>query len=258
MPDGRDNAVSARGSLGHDLQRDEPGADRRSGAACAMLSEKGDVNKDVPVHLSRLAICSRQALIAVVMPRPKPGRHLELPLDTGRQGPDAQQLTTISRAVLARSLRISATRFVLQYADGRLCPTVILPPLEGKESSVERIGPCFWVTSSLPGVAGYCQLEMGVRTTEAGKSVDFHGQRVLIRDGPTPVAMGTLDLASMEQVKQFELRCQGKLLGVLPMTPVPTSTFTSEGGFKPAEDFTWSSAAEEQLQHKLGRLLGGK
>jgi hypothetical protein len=43
----------------------------------------------------------------------------------------------------------------------------------------------------------------------------------------------------------------------LPLTPVPTASFTSEGGFRPVEDFAWSSAADEQLNERLGRLLGG-
>ena len=31
----------------------------------------------------------------------------------------------------------------------------------------------------------------------------------------------------------------------------------AEGGFRPVEDFAWSSAADEQLNERLGRLLGG-
>jgi len=225
------------------------------GLCVRIRSEKGDAGKDVPVHLSSSQLRDRQALVAVVVPRPRRAGTWSYDWMIDDRVIVQQQLTTISKSALNRSLRISATRFVLQYADGRLCPTLILP-LEGEAANIERIGPCFWVTSSLPGVAGYCELEVGARTKEPGASIEWHRQRVLISDGPTPVMLGTLDRASLDQVKQFELRCNGRLLGALPMTPVPTSSFTSEGGFKSAENFTWSTAADELLQQKLGKLLG--
>jgi hypothetical protein len=82
-------------------------------------------------------------------------------------------------------------------------------------------------------------------------------QEVLITDGPAPFAPGTLDVAELSGVTGFELRLKDKVLGVLPMTSAPTATFTSEGGFKPATDFHWSPAAEDQLKERLAKLLGG-
>ena len=49
----------------------------------------------------------------------------------------------------------------------------------------------------------------------------------------------------------------GSFIGILPLTPVPSAAFTSEGGFRPVDDFAWSPAAEEQFNERLGRLLGG-
>ena len=83
-------------------------------------------------------------------------------------------------------------------------------------------------------------------------------QEVLITDGPTMVAPGTLDAADLAQVSGFELSVKGRTLGVLSLCPAPTATFTSEGGFKPPHEFTWSAAAEEEMTERLNRLLEGK
>ncbi len=81
---------------------------------------------------------------------------------------------------------------------------------------------------------------------------------MLITDGPSMFAPGTLDAADLSQVGAFELRAKGHLLGVLSMCPAPSASFTSEGGFKPPDNFIWSAAAEEELNDRLTRLLDGK
>jgi hypothetical protein len=83
-------------------------------------------------------------------------------------------------------------------------------------------------------------------------------QDVLITDGPTMVAPGTLDSGDLARVTGFELSVRGRSLGVLSLCPAPTATFTSEGGFKPPHDFTWSAAAEEEMTERLNRLLDGR
>jgi hypothetical protein len=45
---------------------------------------------------------------------------------------------------------------------------------------------------------------------------------------------------------------------VLSLCPAPTATFNSEGGFKPYHDYTWSAAAEEEMNERLNRLLEGR
>jgi hypothetical protein len=83
-------------------------------------------------------------------------------------------------------------------------------------------------------------------------------QDVLITDGPTMVAPGTLDASDLEQVSGFELTIRGQSLGVLSLCPAPTATFNNEGGFKPHHDYTWSAAAEEEMNERLNRLLEGR
>jgi hypothetical protein len=83
-------------------------------------------------------------------------------------------------------------------------------------------------------------------------------KEVLITDGPTMVAPGTLAVADLGQVSGFELSVRGRTLGVLSLCPAPTAAFTSEGGFKPPHDFSWTAAAEEEMTERLNRLLDGK
>src|SRR5205085_11092455 len=88
-----------------------------------------------------------------------------------------------------------------------------------------------------------------------GKSPLSLEQEVLVSDGPTWFAPGTEDGATLDQIGAFELRLKSQTLGMISLSPVPEANFTSEGGFKPATDFTWSVAADEELSDRLGRLL---
>ncbi len=82
-------------------------------------------------------------------------------------------------------------------------------------------------------------------------------EEVLITDGPTAFAPGTVDIAEMSQVSAFELRSKGGILGTLSLSPAPVAGFTPEGGFKPPDEFPWSGAAEDELNDRLSRLLEG-
>jgi hypothetical protein len=225
------------------------------GPRVRMLTARADVCRDQQIHLSHSQLHARQALVSVVMPRPPRTGDWFFQWIVNDKVFAEQRLKTVNLTTLHRSLRVSATRFVVQYSDGRLVPARTLPSLEG----VERIGPYFWVASLLPGLAGWVELEVRARPKEGleyGKSISLCRQRVLLTDGPTSVLAGTLDVESFRQIKHFELRCRNRLVGVLPLESAPTAVFTSEGGFTPTEDFDWSHASEEELQEKLKRLLG--
>ena len=102
------------------------------------------------------------------------------------------------------------------------------------------------------------------RSADAGagpaRTVRRYRQKVLVTDGPTQVLAGTLDLASFRQIKHFELRCRNRLVGLLPVEDVPTSSFTAEGA-SPTEHFPWSHAAEQPASGKIqpasGRQVNG-
>src|SRR5204862_7129625 len=118
-----------------------------------------------------------------------------------------------------------------------------------------RVGPCFLVASSEPGMAGLCPLRVTAQVPGAIQPPLLLEQDVLITDGPTMVAPGTLDPADLAQVSGFELNIRGQTLGALSLCPAPTANFTSEGGYKPPHEFTWSAAAEEEMNERLNRLM---
>src|SRR5262249_38945803 len=217
-------------------------------------SEKGGPAHRVPVQLCSSQLKGKQALLTAV-PRKFPrriGTWLatwmldEVPLAT-------QRIRAISKSAFQRSLRISETRFVVQPIKGEVTLARQLPPLEG----LRRVGPCFLVSSREPGMAGLCKLQVRAQVPGAVQPPLLLEQEGLITGGPAPFAPGTRDRADLGQVSGFELRVRGSSLGVLPLAPAPTASFSAEGSFKPAADFSWSAAADEQLNERLARLMEG-
>jgi hypothetical protein len=214
----------------------------------------GSVSR-VPACLCSSQLHGRRALVTVI-PRRYP-RRLGAWVATWLLGDRAlasQRVRGISQRHFQRSLRISDTRFVVQGKPGAMRLTRQVPPLE----SAKRVGPCFLVRSDEPGMAGQCRLQVTAQVPGAIKPPLLLEQDVLITDGPTMVAPGTLDAGDLGQVSGFELSIRGQALGVLSLCPAPTAVFNSEGGFKPPHEYTWSAAAEEEMNERLNRLLEGR
>jgi hypothetical protein len=216
-------------------------------------SERGGAIQNLPVQLSSTQLKARQAMVTVVPRKPRrigtwtaTWMLAEIPLAT-------QRIRTISRQHFYRSLRVCETRFVLQGKAGDMTVARQLPPLDG----LDRVGPCFLVSSREQGMAGLCQFQVRAQVTGAVQVPLLNEQEVLISDGPTPVVPGTVDIAELAQMNGFELRVNNTPLGALPLSPAPTASFTTEGGFKATGDFLWSPAAEDQLNERLGRLTDG-
>jgi hypothetical protein len=216
--------------------------------------EKGGSTQRVQVQMTSSQLRSKQALITV-QPRKFPRRIgtwiatwllEDRPLAT-------QRVRAISKAAFIRSLRISETRFVIQSPRGDVTLGRHPPGIAG----VSRLGPCFLVSSREQGMAGICKLQAHVQVAGAVQPPLLMEQEVLITDGPFPFAPGTLDAVDLEHVSGFELRLRSRSLGILPLAPAPAASFTSEGSFKPPADFTWSAAAEDQLNDRLTRLMEG-
>src|SRR5262245_47249571 len=165
-----------------------------------------------------------------------------------------QRVRGISRQQFQRSLRVCDTRFVLQAPDGSVALARQLPVAEQRG----RVGPCFLVASSEPGMAGLCPLRVTAQVPGALQPPPLLEQDVLITDGPTMVAPGTLDPADLAQVSGFDLALKGRSLCLLPLCPAPAAVFNSEGAFKPPPEYTWSLAADEELNERLSRLLEEK
>ena len=76
----------------------------------------------------------------------------------------------------------------------------------------------------------------------------------VITDHPIPIVPVLFDATELGRVNGFELRLNGRLLGMASLRPVPAATVNAEGGFSPPPDFTWSAAAEDELADRLKRL----
>jgi hypothetical protein len=217
--------------------------------------ERSGATTRAPIVLCSSQLTGRQALVTVV-PRGHSRRigALSATWLLGDRPLASQRVRGISQRAFQRSLRISDTRFVVQGrgAGVRLLRTA--PTLEGPD----RVGPCFLVSSTEAGMAGRCRLRVTAQVPGAVQPPLLLEQDVLISDGPTMVAPGTLDPGDLKQVTGFELSAKSHTLGLLSLCPAPAAAFTSEGGFKPAHDFTWSAAAEEEMTERLNRLLEGR
>ncbi len=217
--------------------------------------DRGGTAHRTPVRLCSSQLAGRQALIAVT-PRRHP-RRIGAWTATwllGDRPLATQHLRAISQNHFRRSLRLSDTRFVIQPPEGPVRLARQAPPVEG----ANRLGPCFLLSSSEPGMAGLCPVRVTAQVPGAVQPPLLQEQEVLITDGPAMVVPGTLDATELVQVSGFEISVRGRPLGVLSLCPAPTAGFTSEGGFKQPHDFTWTVAAEEEMTERLNRLLEGK
>jgi hypothetical protein len=216
--------------------------------------EGGRQTHAVPVRLCSSQFSTRQALITVA-PHKFP-RRIGTWVATwllGDRPLASQRLRAISQSQFLRSLRVSDTRFVIQTDKDSINLARQVPPLV----TPARVGPCFLVCSREPGMAGVCHVLVRAQVPGAVQPPMLQELDVLVTDGPTMVAPGTVDAADLGQVSAFEICVRGKTLDSLSLSPAPAAAFTSEGGFKPPTDFTWSAAAEEELTERLNRLLEG-
>jgi hypothetical protein len=218
--------------------------------------ERGGKTSHVPARLSSSQLAANQALIMAV-PRRFPRRIGDCVATwiAGDRALASQRVRAISQRHFQRSLRIADTRFVTQNAKG----VVRLSRQLSQTDHPARVGPCFLVCSCEPGMAGFVPLRVQAQVAGAIQPPVLLEQEVLITDGPTMVAPGTLDAADLAQINAFELCLKERSLGALSLCPTPTASFTSEGGFKgAAPEFTWTAASEEELNERLNRLFEGR
>jgi hypothetical protein len=224
-----------------------------------LCRDDGTLVSRVPVHLSSSQLRARQALVTASLPRPRRSGTSQVRWLLGDHLLASQKVRGITKKQFLRSLRISATRFVLQKDKEDIHVVRALPTREGALAldGITRVGPCFLISSGEAGMAGLATLQVRAQVAGALQPPLMQEQELLITDGPVPFVPGTVDACDVLKVQHFILESTETRLGLLPLTPAPTARFNSEGGFEPADDFVWSAAAEEQLNEKLGKLLGG-
>lgn len=218
-------------------------------------SERDGSVLDLPVPLSGSQLAGREALVTVV-PRKIPRRMgaWSATWMLGDRPLAVQRVRGVSQRTFQRSLHVADTRFLVVTEKEGVSVRRQMPPL----AELRRAGPCFFVASREPGMAGLCTLQVQAQVPGSIRPPTILEQEVLITDGPTLFAPGSLDADDLAQVSTFELRLKGEVLGVASLCPVPTATFNSEGGFRPPTDFAWSTAADEELAERLSRLMDGR
>jgi hypothetical protein len=222
------------------------------GLSATFRTARGTKTVVTPVPLTASQLAGKEALVTALPPR--------LPRKAGEWTvtwtcPGRELATTRLRAITPRafrdSLRVVDTRFGIVTSVGEFRVVRQMPA-----ENVAKAGPVFFVASREPGIGGLAEFEIGVQVPGVDRSPSVLEQTVLVTDGPTPVAPGLIPMTELKHASAFELRVKGRVLGVLPLSPVPTATFTAEGGYKPPPEFTWSAAAEDELSDRLARLMG--
>jgi hypothetical protein len=216
-------------------------------------SDGGTVHKAV-AQLASSQLAGRQALVTITPPRfPRRIGTWILTWLIGNHSLGSQELRAISERSFRSSLHLVDTRFLVHSSRHGIVLSRSLPlPKE-----IERVGPCFLLSSSEPGMAGLCKLQVRIHTKEDSYTPLLAEEEVLITDGPTVFAPGTVNEVDLEQISSFELHAKGATLGQVSLTPAPAASFTAEGGFQSASEFTWSATADEELHDRLARLLHG-
>ena len=222
------------------------------GLSATFRTARGTKTIVTPVPLTATQLGGKEALVTALPPK--------LPRRAGEWTvtwtcPGRELATTRLKAITPRafrdSLRVVDTRFGIVTPDGEF-RVVRQMPADG----VVKAGPVFFVASREPGLGAVAEFEIGVQMPGVDRPPSVLEQTVLVTDGPTPVAPGLLPMTELKHASAFELRVKRRVLGVLPLSPVPTATFTAEGGYKPPPEFTWSAAAEDELSERLARLMG--
>jgi hypothetical protein len=225
------------------------------GLRVELRAEPGGGCVRAPVQLTSSQLRGRQAMLAVAPPKfPRRVGTWQATWLLEDQPLATQRIRAISKAKFHRSLRISETRYVTQDRAGQVSVNRQVPPRDG----LARVGPCFLVSSSEAGMAGLCKLQVRALVVGGIQAPLLQEQAVLITDGPTPLAPGTVDVSDLAQVTGFDLRVGTRSLGILPLAPAPAAAFNGEGAFKPPIDYTWSAAADDELNERLAKLMSAR
>jgi hypothetical protein len=201
----------------------------------------------------------RQTLTTTLLPKLSKIGSYEVSWHLANRRLGAVRLRVLSKRTFAKSLRVSATRFVIDYADKSRQTVRSVPQRDGKSflDGVIRIKPVFYVASTEAGVAGLAPFTLRALIRNVPTTLAIE-KDVLVTDGIRAVGPAWLSPHEIADVKQFTLSSGDAILGNLPLEAAPSVDFTAEGGFAPLDDFLWSPAAEEQLNDRLGKLLDGE
>jgi hypothetical protein len=213
---------------------------------------RSEQTQAVPVRLISSQLSSNQALVTVV-PERRPRRLGVWSASWTLSGRVLArgEVRILSQRTFRRSLYLVDSRYIYQDKRGTPILTRHLPKLDDNC----RVGPCFLIASKEPGLAALCPLAVRVQFKGTDRSPALLEQEVLVTDGPSLFMPGTISAADLQEVTAFELLNGTQVLGLLSMSPAPVAGFTSEGGFKLPDDYTWNTVAEEELTDRMSKLM---
>ena len=208
--------------------------------------------EDVPIPLVASQLNGKEALISASPAKlPKRAGEWTVAWMLDDKLLASQRVRAVSPKTFYDSLRITDTRFAVDAGKSAVRVVRHLPPL----GEIHRAAPCFVVSSREPGIAGLAPLELKGQVSGGLQSVLLVEQSHLISDGPSLVAGNMHDVRELAQFHAFELFCNRRSLGCLPLSPVPLATLNAEGGFRPPTEFLWSSTAEDELLERMSKLM---
>ncbi len=199
---------------------------------------------------------ARQALVIAPLPKLRGVGAYRISWHVADRLLHTQLVRCVSKKTFQRSLRISATRFMVEQDDDSIHTLRSLPARDGKliVDGFRRVVPCFLVSSGEAGMAGIAPFTVRALVDNVPTTLGIE-ESLIITDGPTPVLLGSVAANELGRIKHFTLATGDTNLGNLALLPAPPADFTSEGGFVPMDDYLWTPAAEEQLGERLGKLL---
>jgi hypothetical protein len=203
------------------------------------------------VGLTRSQLLGRQAVVSVAAPRwPRASDACSVDWMLKDRLLARTPARRTSRTAFQQSLYVIASRFTHQQSDGS---AAVAHHVSGRGAE-SRLSPCFWVASREPGIAAVCPLEIRAVYRDPARPPTAVRQEIVVTDGPSPCLPAPLPGGDLQKIRAFELFSEGCYLGVLPVNSTPVAVFTSEGGFRCSGEFTWTTAAEEELASRLSEL----
>lgn len=207
----------------------------------------------VPVALAAAQLARAEAVVAAVCPDvPRGEGGWRVTWTAGDRTLVTQRVHAVPADRFESGVRVLETRFALVDGGGAVQTLKLPPALVG----ADRVGPCFVLIGSDAGAAAVCRFEvLGISTGEPDPVI-WRSAEAVVTDAPAVFVPALFGAADVSRVSSFELRLNGRLLGVASLRPVPAAAINGEGGFMPPPDFAWSSAADDELADRLKRLSG--
>jgi hypothetical protein len=208
----------------------------------------------VPVQLTATQLLQQEALVTVLAPkRPRRSGTWVVSWRVDELQLASQEVHSVGSASLRRCLEVQETSYVYQPVEGGLLYSKSCPDLD----QVERVGPCFVLSSRLAGLAAFVTLDLYARWRSSLGPQFLSQQAVLLTDGGAVFTPGTLPVSQCRDLVGFELYHRGSLVASLAVQPRPCASFNSEGGFQMPDSNLLGNVSDAELNYRLSQLSKG-